>query len=69
MAEVLEAVEASDAAALFSEPQLDPRPARVISQEAGIELGELDPVGGSEGVDSYERLMNANTGVLDGLLR
>jgi ABC-type Zn uptake system ZnuABC Zn-binding protein ZnuA len=68
MAEVLEAVRASDARALFSEPQLDPRPARVIAQQANIALGELDPVGGSEGVDSYERLLRSNTEVLSGLL-
>ncbi len=69
MAEVLEAVQATDAAALFSEPQLDPRPARVIAEQASIPLGELDPVGGSEGVDTYESLMTSNTEVLDRLLR
>ncbi len=65
MQEVIEAIRASGARALFSEPQLDPRPARVIAQQAGVTLHQLDPVGGTEGVDSYERLLLRNVEVLD----
>lgn len=65
MQEVLSAIRASGAVALFSEPQLDPRPARVIADQAGVALHELDPVGGTQGVDTYERLMESNVRVLD----
>jgi len=69
MQEVLAAVRASGAAALFSEPQLDPRPARVIAEQAGISLHQLDPVGGTSGADTYERLLESNVRVLDRALR
>lgn len=63
--EVIDAIRASGARALFSEPQLDPRPARVIAAQAGVSLHQLDPVGGTEGVDTYERLVLRNVDVLD----
>lgn len=65
MQEVIGAIRASGAAALFSEPQLDPRPARVIAQQARVPLHQLDPVGGTSGVDSYERLLRHDADVLD----
>jgi zinc transport system substrate-binding protein len=63
--QVLGAVRASRAAALFSEPQLDPRPARVIAAQAGLALFELDPVGGTAGRETYAALLRHNVGVLD----
>ena len=65
MREVLTALRATHAAALFSEPQLDPRPAQVIARESGKPLFELDPVGGTEGRESYEALMRSNLSVLN----
>jgi zinc transport system substrate-binding protein len=65
MQEVITAIRASGASALFSEPQLDPRPARVVAEQAGVRLFSLDPVGGTREVDTYERLMLANTTALD----
>ncbi|MBO6940526.1 MAG: zinc ABC transporter substrate-binding protein [Deltaproteobacteria bacterium] len=65
MREVLTALRATNAAALFSEPQLDPRPAQVIARESGKPLFELDPVGGTEGRESYEALMRSNLSVLN----
>ncbi len=56
MKEVLAAIEKAKPAAMFSEPQLDRRPAQVIADQSKIPLFELDPVGGSAGVDSYEKL-------------
>jgi len=44
LAEVLEILKKTQAA-LFSEPQLDPRPARVLASEAGVPLYEIDPQG------------------------
>jgi zinc transport system substrate-binding protein len=68
MQEVISAIRASRAAALFSEPQLDPRPARVIAEQAGVRLFSLDPVGGTGEATSYEALMRQNVEALDGAL-
>ena len=67
--DVLAAIRASSAAALFSEPQLDARPARIISEHAGVPLHEIDPVGGGRGVDTYERLLEHDTDVFERALR
>jgi ABC-type Zn uptake system ZnuABC Zn-binding protein ZnuA len=66
---VLAAIERGQAAALFSEPQLDKQPAEVIAREGKIPLGELDPVGGGPGRDSYEALLTWNTDQLDKVLK
>jgi zinc transport system substrate-binding protein len=49
--------------AVFTEPQLSPRPAQVIAEAANLKLYELDPIGGIEGRRSYEELIlyNART--------
>ena len=67
--EVLGAIKRGGAAALFSEPQLDRAPAQTIATEAGIPLGELDPVGGVPGRDSYEALVTWNTDQLEKVLK
>lgn len=64
LAAVLAAIKESKPAALFSEPQLDKRPATVVAEQAKIPLFELDPVGGVGAVDSYEKLLDANVAVL-----
>jgi ABC-type Zn uptake system ZnuABC Zn-binding protein ZnuA len=69
LTEVLAAIRASGAAALFSEPQLDRGPAAVIAQQAGLPLGELDPIGGGPGAGSYEALLRKNAAELDRFLR
>jgi zinc transport system substrate-binding protein len=61
LSDVLAAVQRSQAAALFSEPQLDRHPAQVIADQSHVALYEVDPVGGTPGHDTYERLMLANT--------
>ncbi|MEQ9318065.1 MAG: metal ABC transporter substrate-binding protein [Polyangiaceae bacterium] len=58
--EVLHAIEGKPVAALFTEPQLDARPAEVLAKEAKLPLGQLDPLGGGEGRDSYDALMRFN---------
>ena len=63
--EVLTAIEASQTRALFTEPQLDPRPGRVIAEQTGISLFELDPIGGTTGVETYDALMRHNLDVLN----
>jgi zinc transport system substrate-binding protein len=69
IARVVEAGRARGAVAVFTEPQLDPGPARVIAEESGLPLYELDPVGGGPGADSYEALLRKNAAVLDEALR
>lgn len=66
--EVLGAISAAHAAALFSEPQLDRHPAQVIADSAHVPLHELDPIG-SGSTASYEALLRANTDVLERALR
>lgn len=69
IAEVIGAVKAGGAAALFTEPQLDKAPGEMIAKEAGIPLGELDPVGGVAGRDSYEALLTWNADQLEKVLK
>jgi zinc transport system substrate-binding protein len=69
MRDVQAAIKRGGAAALFSEPQLDRAPGELIAKEAGIPLGELDPVGGVPGRDSYELLLLWNADQLDKVLR
>jgi ABC-type Zn uptake system ZnuABC Zn-binding protein ZnuA len=63
--QVLEGIKETKPAALFSEPQLDKRPAQVIAEQAKIPLFELDPVGGGAETDTYEKLLDWNTGALE----
>jgi zinc transport system substrate-binding protein len=69
IAEVLAAIKHGQAVALFSEPQLDKGPGEMIAKEAGIKLGELDPVGGLKGRESYEALLTWNTDQLEAHLK
>lgn len=69
IAEVIGAVKAAKAAALFTEPQLDKGPGEMIAKEAGIPLGELDPVGGVAGRDTYESLLTWNADQLEKVLK
>ena len=69
IAEVLAAIKRGGAVALFSEPQLDKGPGEMIAKEAGIKLGELDPVGGLKGRESYEALLTWNTDQLEAVLK
>lgn len=65
VAKVLAAIKEKNVPALFSEPQLDPRPAKVLADEAKIPLGVLDPVGGGADTDSYEKLIRFNVAQLE----
>ena len=67
--EVVAAVKRGKAAALFTEPQLAKGPGETIAKEAGIPLGELDPVGGVAGRESYETLLTWNADQLEQVLR
>ena len=55
---------------VFAEPQLNPRVAEVIAQEAGVKVLRLDPMGGVPPYGSdYLQLMRANLAALDEALR
>lgn len=69
VSDVLSAVQRTRAAALFSEPQLDRHPAQVIADQSHVPLFEVDPVGGTPGRDTYERLLLSNTDTFERALR
>jgi len=69
IAEVIEAIKKNQAAALFTEPQLDKSSGETIAKEAGVPLGELDPIGGVPGRDSYEALLSWNADQLEKVLK
>ena len=55
---------------VFAEPQLNPRVAEVIAQEAGVKVLMLDPMGGVPPYGSdYLKLMRHNLAALDEALR
>jgi zinc transport system substrate-binding protein len=55
---------------VFAEPQLNPRVAEVIAQEAGVKVLMLDPMGGAAPYGSdYLKLMRHNLAALDAALR
>ncbi len=66
---VLKVVSARKVPALYSEPQLDPRPAKTLADAAHLPLGVLDPVGGGAETDSYEKMLRFDTAALDKYLK
>jgi zinc transport system substrate-binding protein len=62
MAELIELAEEKSVTAIFSEAQFPPALAKRIAEESGLNLLELDPLGGPnlEGRDSYLALMRYN---------
>lgn len=69
IAKVLSVIKAKNVPALFSEPQLDPRPAKVLADDAKIPLGTLDPVGGNPDTDSYEKMIRYDLTSLEKYLK
>jgi zinc transport system substrate-binding protein len=64
--QILTSVSSKKPVAVFSEPQLDPRPAEVLAKEASLTVRTLDPIGGMAGRESYEALMRYNASSLAG---
>lgn len=62
---VLKVIKDRKVPALYSEPQLDPRPAKVLSDEAKIPLGVLDPIGGGPETDTYEKMIRFDVAALE----
>ncbi|MCY4354811.1 MAG: metal ABC transporter substrate-binding protein, partial [Truepera sp.] len=68
LAEVLDLIAASGARVIFAEFQLNPRPAEVVAESAGVEMEILDPLGGGGERTSYQELLRYNARVLAGAL-
>jgi ABC-type Zn uptake system ZnuABC Zn-binding protein ZnuA len=62
---VLKVIRDKNVPALYTEPQLDPRPAQILAEEAKIPLGILDPVGGGPETDTYEKTIRFNVAQLE----
>jgi zinc transport system substrate-binding protein len=59
--EIVAAIRQYGLRVVFAEPQLNPRVAQVVAQEAGVKLLMLDPIGGRPPYgDDYLKLMRAN---------
>jgi zinc transport system substrate-binding protein len=65
VSKVLSVIKEKHVPALFSEPQLDPRPAKILADEAKVPLGVLDPVGGGPETDTYEKTIRFNLAQLE----
>jgi zinc transport system substrate-binding protein len=65
ISKVLKVIQDRKVPALFSEPQLNSRPAKVLADEAKIPLGVLDPVGGNPDTDSYEKMIRFDVAELE----
>jgi zinc transport system substrate-binding protein len=62
--ELIEKIKAASAKAIFTEPQLPEDTALSLAQDAGVEVGTLDPIGGVEGRDTYSDLLRYNARTL-----
>lgn len=62
VADAVARIRASGARAVFDEAQLNPRPAEVVAQTAGVALATLDPIG-RDG-ESYQQLMRRDADVV-----
>ena len=67
--EVLKIVSAKKVPALFSEPQLDPRPAKPIADAAKVPLGVPDPVGGNADPERHRNMIRFDVAALHQHLR
>jgi len=68
LTQVVSLIRQSGARAIFTERQLDPRPAVVVAEAAGVMLYALDPLGGGDAAE-YQDLLRHNAQVLlEGLL-
>jgi len=69
LAELIELLRGQPGAALFTEPQLDPSLGEALAREAGVPVHSIDPLGGTPGRDSYEKLLESVASTMDEALR
>lgn len=67
LAELMHEVEEAGVSVIYAEPQLSERSIRAFTEDLGLSLGILDPLGGVAGRESYEDLMRYNVSVIVGL--
>ncbi len=63
-----EKIKANKVKALFIEPQLSSEAAEALAQELGVEIWQLDPIGGLPGKESYLELIDYNVRAIYGAL-
>lgn len=61
---VVDALKPQEIGAVFTEPQLNRRPAEVVAESGPWPLAELDPIGGTPGRESYSELLLHNAHAL-----
>ncbi|MGM0366014.1 MAG: metal ABC transporter substrate-binding protein [Actinomycetota bacterium] len=66
--ELQKAIEEYDIEIIFIEPQLSAQTVNFLAQDMGLEVRVLDPLGGTEGRDTYLKLMSYNFGQLKDVL-
>jgi zinc transport system substrate-binding protein len=64
IADLISKIKASGTKAIFSEPQLNHKAAKVIAEEANVFLFELNPVGGSNDIKNYSDLLLYNAEII-----
>jgi ABC-type Zn uptake system ZnuABC Zn-binding protein ZnuA len=69
MAALVAELRGSPGAALFTEPQMEGQLARALAREAGVEVREVDALGGGPRAPSYEELVRGIARAMDGALR
>jgi len=69
MAALVAELRGSPGAALFTEPQMESQLAQAVAREAGVEVHEVDALGGGPRAASYEELVRGIARAMDGALR
>jgi len=69
MAALVAELRGSPGAALFTEPQMESQLARALAREAGVEVHEVDALGGGPRAASYEEIVRGIARAMDGALR
>jgi zinc transport system substrate-binding protein len=64
IADLISKIKKSGTKAIFSEPQLNHKAAKVISEEANVFLFELNPVGGGDKIKNYSDLLLYNAEII-----
>jgi zinc transport system substrate-binding protein len=66
---MIDQVKRENIVAIFTQPQLPDRAARLIAETTGIPIVELDPLGGKPQRQTYEEILLYNTHLISGALQ
>jgi zinc transport system substrate-binding protein len=64
IADLISKIKSSGTKAIFSEPQLNRKAAKIIADEANVFLFELNPVGGGDKIKNYSDLLLQNAYII-----